>query len=174
MSTQIYTLSSMTIQHSDVKKVADVKNIAIAVAGFILAFALIAASSLLKIENETVTMSMLVAGGVLFVFALYIVMNNNQKLVYVPTGSDIKHCICYIEHSQRLAVEKWIDGGSVGSVDAFKKIGNSNLRLDVAISSDNMFAAVQLSVYENLHFVQYGNTVYLTGDEVKNLLPLFG
>ena len=174
MSTQTYTISSMTIQHSDVKKSTDVKNISIAIIGLVVAAALFIASSLAKIENETISMSMLVAGGVLFVFALYIIMNNNQKLVYEPTGSRIRHLVCSLDPSQRFDAEKWIDGGAAGCADAFRASANSNLRLDAAISADNTFAAVQLSVYENLHFVQYGNTVYLSGDEVKRILPLFG
>lgn len=173
MSTQIYKFSSMTIQNSDVKKVADIKNIAISAVGFLLAVALFAASSFIKLENEMITMSMLVAGGVIFVFALYIIMNNNSKLVYAPTNATLCHHLCYLDSSQRIAAEKWIDGGAEAGVEVFLKRANSNLRVDAAISDDNMFAAVQLSVYENLRFAPYGAAVYLKGEEVKNILPLF-
>ena len=173
MSTQIYNFSSMTIENSDVKKVADVKNIFIATAGLLVAAVLIVASSFIKVENDTLTMSVLVAGGVLFVFSLYIIMNNNSKLIYEPTGSTLKHYVVYIDPSQRLAAEKWIDGASANSVATFTKVPNSNLRIDAAISSDKMFAAVQFSAYENLRFVPYGAAIYLKGDEVKGILPLF-
>ena len=173
MSTQIYNFSSMTIQNSDIKKVLDVKNVSIAMVGLLHAVALVTASSFIKVENDTLTMSMLVAGGVLFIFSLYIIMNNNHKLIYGPTGSTLKHYVVYIDPSQRPAAEKWIDAASANSMASFTKVANSNLRIDAAISSDNMFVAVQLSVYENLRFVPYGDAIYLKGDEAKGVLPLF-
>ena len=96
----------MTIQNSDVKKVLDVKNVSIAMVGLLFAVALAAASSFIKVENDTLTMSMLVAGGVLFFFSLYIIMNNNHKLIYGPTGSTLKHYVVYIDPSQRPAAEQ--------------------------------------------------------------------
>ena len=172
MSAQIYQFSSMRIQHNDIIKITDIKNVTLSILGFLLSIAMIAISSAASIESDVVNMTLLTVGGILFVFSLYLILNNSKKLVYYPTKSDLRHYICYIDSSNRIDVEKWIDAGMVASAITFEAKSNGTLRLDAAVSDDKKFIAVQLSEYEALRYEPY-KIAYIAGENVATVASIF-
>lgn len=172
MSAQIYQFSSMRIQHNDIVKITDIKNITLSILGFLLSIAMIGVASVASIENDSVNMALLTVGGILFVFSLYLILNNRKKLVYRPTKSDLRHYICYVDSLSRMDVEKWIDGGMAASLMTFDVKSNGTLRLDAAVSADKKFIAVQLSEYEALRYEPY-KIAYITGENVATVASIF-
>ena len=69
----------MRIQHNDIIKITDIKNVTLSILGFLLSIAMIAISSAASIESDVVNMTLLTMGGILFVFSLYLILNNSKN-----------------------------------------------------------------------------------------------
>ena len=173
MSTNKYQFSSMVIENECVKKVMDVKRLLLSLLLLCIAVCMVAVSSLVKFDSDIVTMLLLSCGGILLVFSVYLLLNKIKKVIYLPTGSAIKHYFCYIEPSQLVQAEKWAEGGFKSFCDNLKKRNDGNVRLDACLSQDGKFAAAQLSIYENFRYVSHYSVTYLYDDNVNTVSSFF-
>ncbi len=173
MSTNKYQFSLIEIESEQIKKVIDVSSLILALVLLCTSAVMIVASSMLKLESDIATMSLFSVGAIVAIFSIYQLFNKVKRVVYTPTTSPIKHYFCCIEPSQLVQVEKWAESGFKYSCGNFQKRDNSNVRIDACISSDEKFAAVQLSVYDNFLYVSHHGVTYLFNDDVKYVSAMF-
>ena len=174
MSTNIYQIASLSIENDRIKKVTDTKNIIIALCCLLLSVALVGTSPTVSAEQDTLIMIMLTAGGLLFVCSIYLFINKSTKFVYAPTNSALKSFTCYIDSSQLVQAERWASNGFKSNVEGFVVKADGNTRVDILLSEDRKFAAIQLSVYENFRYDPCCKIGYLYDDEVESVKSLVG
>lgn len=165
MSTQTINATIFTSTHPDITKRTSVSRVIIStcmlVAGILLFVFLFEMSD----KSSAVGMALMVVGTALFLSGVFRLFWRSKEIVYLPTGSVTKECSIYfdLKHLGKLTEmfeHKHLDGESEIKSDA-----SGNVRMDIMLSHDNKFAAVQLFQFVPYTYVPVTSVCYFTGED---------
>ena len=103
----------------------------------------------------------------------------STKAVYKPTGSPVKAMVLEYSPSEGERVARLlnmpIDKMAADIEQNGKPVAgaNGNFRLEVCISSDRQFCALQLSRYADFSYCPLSEPRFFEGEEVENVAKLF-
>lgn len=132
----------------------------------ILAFAM---TFQLEERSSTLSMALMVFGTGLFLVGIFRMFWKSKEVVYLPTGSIAKeHSIFYdIKHLDKLT--HLINSDSFSNKE-IKSTAGGNVRLDVILSDDKKFAAIQLFQFIPYTYQPVTSVRYYTEDEAAAVI----
>ena len=98
-------------------------------------------------------MLLMVLGTAFFLLGIFRLFWKSKEVVYIPTGSITKERSVFFDLKHMGKLKEMIEKGQLSIEEGVKSEGSGNVRLDVILSQDNKFAAVQL-----FQFVPYTYT----------------
>ena len=155
--------------HPDIVKRTSVSGLIIS--GLMLVAGIIAFVSTfeMKDKSSTISMGLMVLGTALFLIGIFRLFWKSKEIVYLPTGSVTKEQSVFfdIKHLDRLT--DMVNTGNFPFTSEVKGGGSGNLRLDLMISADKKFAAVQLFQFVPYTYVPVTSVHYYTKGEATSL-----
>ena len=95
----------------------------------------------------------MVLGTACFLLGIFRLFWKSKEVVYIPTGRITKERSVFFDLKHMGKLKEMIEKGQLSIEEGVKSEGSGNVRLDVILSQDNKFAAVQL-----FQFVPYTYT----------------
>lgn len=95
-------------------------------------------------RSSTLSMGLMVLGTALFLVGVFRLFWKSREIVYLPTGSIAKEHSIFFDLKYIDDLTKMVKTGGFPGTSGIKGSSSGNLRLDVMLSEDKKFAAVQL------------------------------
>lgn len=120
-------------------------------------------------SSSALNMLLMIAGAGLSVFGLVRFMRNSKEVVYAPTGSLAKEQCLFFDLKHLDDLKQCVGTGKFPGDASIKTEDNGNIRMDVIISQDRKFAAVQLSQFVPYTYNPVTTIQYYTNGEAQSL-----
>ncbi len=92
-------------------------------------------------------MSLMTLGIIGLLAAVFKLFFSSKRYFFLPTGSRVETDSLYIDPSELRSLGDELETGTLERLRKIKRLDNSGARLDVLVSSDRRFAAIQLFQY---------------------------
>lgn len=169
MATQVIDTTIFASSHPDIAKRTSVSGLIIScvmlIAG-ILAFV-----STFEIENRSSTLSMglMVLGTALFLVGVFRLFWKSKEIVYLPTGCVAREQSVFFDLKYQDGLADMVKTGNFPASLDIKGGTSGNLRLDVLLSEDKKFVAVQLFQFVPYTYNPITSVCYFTDGEAASI-----
>lgn len=164
MTTQTIDATIFASSHPDIVKRTSVS-------GFIFSCLMLLAGvlsivSTLELDNQSsaIGMGLMVLGAGLFLMGVFRMLWKSKKVVYLPTGSVAKERTVFFDLKYLEKLTNLVATGSF-SAKEIKSEASGNIRMDVILSEDKKFAAVQLFQFVPYNYQPVTEVRYFTNED---------
>ncbi len=161
--------ASLASSHPDIAKRTSVS-------GLILSCAMLLAGvmsflSIFQLTDRTsaLSMGMMVLGSGLFLWGIFRLFWKTRELVYAPTGSVTKEQSCFFDLKHMDKLKTMVLSGKFSKEANMKSEVSGNIRMDILLSEDKKFAAVQLFQFIPYTYNPITPVCYFTNGEANEL-----
>ena len=134
-----YTVMTEDIENVTNREVVRQNRVSMASIGLMLA-AVLATLGAFSVTDPNSSVCLFLGGSVKF-------FTGRNCYFFKPTGSWIKRMSVYFDNKERQALKDCLESKEFERLKGLKRQINSGVKMDVMLSSDNRFVAVQLSEY---------------------------
>ena len=163
MATQAIDATIFASTHPDIAKRTSVSGLIFSVAMLLLGVLVFASTFEITDRSSTLSMLLMVLGTAFFLLGIFRLFWKSKEVVYIPTGSITK------ERSVFFDLKEMIEKGQLSIEEGVKSEGSGNVRLDVILSQDNKFAAVQLFQFVPYTYTPVTSVHYYTGNDAATI-----
>ena len=143
-----YTVMTEDIENVTNREVVRQKRVSMASIGLMLAAVLATLGAFSVTDpNSSLSTFLLTAAVCLFLGGSVKFFTGRNCYFFKPTGSWIKRMSVYFDNKERQALKDCLESKEFERLKGLKRQINSGVKMDVMLSSDNRFVAVQLSEY---------------------------
>ena len=156
MTTPAIDATIFASSHPDIAKRTSVSGLIFS--GIMLLIGVLAFISTFEMEDRSSTLSMglMVLGTGLFLIGIFRLFWKSKEVVYLPTGSIAKEQSVFFDLKYMDQLKEIVKLGTFSADTNLKGGTSGNLRMDIILSEDKKFAAVQLFQWEcNLNSVWF-------------------
>lgn len=122
----------------------------------------------LKFSMERMSMTLIVAGGTMFFIGLFIVLSRGKKLVYKPTGSNIKQHFLFFDSKDKKRLTEIInDECFFTEAKGMSTLEDGKIRLDILLSDDHNFASAQIHEYIGFNYEPVSEIAYFCDESAQ-------
>ncbi len=167
MATQAIDATIFASSHPDIAKRTSLSGVIISVL-FLLAGVLAFVSTFeMEDRSSTLSMGLMVLGSGMFLIGIFRLFWKSKVVVYLPTGSVAKEQSVFFDLKYMDELKGMVKSG-VFPADTMLKCENSgNIRMDVILSEDKKFAAVQLFQFIPYTYSPITSVQYFTNGEAS-------
>lgn len=169
MATQVIDATIFASSHPDIAKRTSISGLIISCVILIAGILAFVSTFEMQDRSSTLSMGLMVLGTALFLIGVFRLFWKSKEIVYLPTGCvareqsvffDLKHLdeLTDIVKSGHFPVATNMKGGTSG-----------NLRLDILLSEDKKFAAVQLFQFVPYTYNPITSVCYYTNGEAASI-----
>ncbi len=160
MAKQSNNATAVAYPHPDIVKRTSLSGLIISGVMILAGILVFFATFHLEDKGSALGMGLMVLGSGLFLGGVFRLFWKSKQLVYLPTGSVTKAESYFFDLKNMDKLKGMVNSGTFTGDTNLKCEASGNLRLDVMISEDKQFAAVQLFqfvpyVYNTVTPVQY-------------------
>ena len=161
MATQTIDATLFASSHPDIAKRTSVSGLIISVGMMLVGILIFASIFEMSDKSSTLSMGLMVLGTALILLGVFRLFWKSKEIVYLPTGSVAKERSLFfdLKHIGKL------ESGKLDGEAGVKSESSGNVRLDVMISQDNKFAALQLFQFVPYTYTPVTSVCYFTGNE---------
>lgn len=149
--------------HPDIAKRTNVSGFIFSIAMLLLGVFIFASVFEMNDASSTLSMALMVAGTAFILLGLYRLFWKSKEMVYLPTGSVTKERSIFFDLRHLGKLADMIENDRPDGEVEVKSCSCGNVRMDVMISQDNRFAAVQLFQFVPYAYVPVTSVHYFTG-----------
>ena len=144
MTTPAIDATIFASSHPDIAKRTSVSGLIFS--GIMLLIGVLAFISTFEMEDRSSTLSMglMVLGTGLFLIGIFRLFWKSKEVVYLPTGSIAKEQSVFFDLKYMDQLKEIVKLGTFSADTNLKGGTSGNLRMDIILSEDKKFAAVQL------------------------------
>jgi|GEM_PF-2257008 len=161
-------ISKIMEERSDVRYTTNTSSI---VKGTLLIFAGVITFILpqfLDVSMERLNMTLIVAGGTMFFIGLFIALSRGKKLVYKPTGSNIRqHFLFFDGKDKKRLIEIINDECFFTEAKDLRMFEDGKIRLDILLSDDHKFASAQIYEYAGFNYEPISETAFFCDESAQ-------
>ena len=155
MATQAIDATIFASSHPDIAKRTSISGLLISCVMLLIGILSFA---------STVSMALMVFGTGLFLLGIFRLFWKSKEVVYVPTGSITKERSVFFDLKHMDKLTDLVNSGSFSADSKIKSEASGNIRMDVILSADNKFAAVQLFQFVPYTYQPVTAVHYFTND----------
>lgn len=123
----------------------------------------------LEDKSSTISMALMVFGTGLFLVGIFRIFWKSKEVVYVPTGSVAKEQSVFFDLKHMDKLKELVNFGNLSMDSGIKSETSGNLRMDIILSEDNKFAAVQLFQFIPYTYQPITTVHYFTNGEAATI-----
>lgn len=153
MATQAIDATIFASTHPDIVKRTSISGLIFSAVMLLLGILVFVSTFEVTDRSSTLSMLLMVLGTAFFLLGIFRLFWKSKEVVYLPTGSVTKERSIFFDLKHMGKLKEMIEKGHLTLEDGVKSEGSGNVRMDVILSQDNKFAAIQL-----FQFVPYTYT----------------
>lgn len=170
MATQAIDATVFASIHPDIAKRTSVRGLIFSVVMVLLGVFLLASTFEVHASSTTLSMALMVLGTGFFLLGIFRLFWKSRETVYLPTGSVTKERSLFFDLKHMEKLREMIDGNKLSSETAgIKCEGSGNVRMDIILSQDNKFAAIQLFQFVPYTYTPVTSVHYYTGSDATSV-----
>ena len=143
MATKTIDATLFASSHPDIAKRTSVSGLLISLAMMVAGLLIFVSIFEMHYKSSTISMALMVVGTALILLGVFRLFWKSKEMVYLPTGSVTKERSMFFDLKQ----------------------SSGNVRMDIMISQDNKFAALQLFQFVPYTYTPVTSVRYFTGSE---------
>lgn len=165
MTTPAIDATIFASSHPDIAKRTSVSGLIFS--GLMLLIGVLAFISTFEMEDRSSTLSMglMVLGSGLFLIGIFRLFWKSKEVVYLPTGSIAKEQSIFFDLKYMDQLKEIVKSGAFSADTNLKGGTSGNLRMDIILSEDKKFAAVQLFQFVPYTYNPITSVQYFTNGE---------
>ena len=165
--TQAIDATIFASSHPDIAKRTSISGLLISCVMLLIGILSFASTFELEDKSSTVSMALMVFGTGLFLLGIFRLFWKSKEVVYVPTGSITKERSVFFDLKHMDKLTDLVNSGSFSADSKIKSEASGNIRMDVILSADNKFAAVQLFQFVPYTYNPITSVQYFTNGEAS-------
>lgn len=163
MNAQTVNTTLFSSMHPDVAKRTSVPALLFSIVMLLAGFLAFASIFEMSDKSSAVSMMMMVAGTSLILWGIFRLFWRTKELVYLPTGSVARERTLFFSQKDLEQLTDMLEHGT--PVTGVRSESSGNVRLNVMLSQDNRFAAVQLFQFIPYSYTPVTPVRYFTGSD---------
>ena len=163
-TTQTIDATIFASTHPDIAKRISVSGVLISSVMLLIGILAFASTFELDDKSSTTSMALMVLGTGLFLFW------KSKEVVYLPTKSVAKEHSVFFDLKHMDALKNLVNSGSFSADSKIKSEASGNIRMDVILSADKKFAAVQLFQFIPYTYQPITSVQYFTNEEASAIV----
>lgn len=169
MATQTIDATIFASTHPDIAKRTSVSGLIIS--SVMLLAGVLAFVSTFELEDRSSTLSMglMVLGTGLVLVGVFRLFWKSKEVVYLPTGSIAREQSLFFDLKNMDRLSEMVKKGSFSVDNSLKGEASGNIRMDIILSEDTKFAAVQLFQFVPYTYNPITAVCYFTNGEATAL-----
>lgn len=169
MATQTFDTTIFASSHPDIAKRTSLSGLIFS--GLILLVGVLAFVSTFEMEDRSSTLSMglMVLGTGMFLIGIFRLFWKSKEVVYLPTKSVAKEHSVFFDLKYMDHLKEMVQTGEFPADTNLKGDTSGNIRMDVILSEDKKFAAVQLFQFVPYTYNPITSVQYFTNGEASAL-----
>ena len=167
MANQSTQATIFTAIHPDIVKRTNVGSMSISVVMLVIGFASFFSAFQLDDKSSSISMLLMVLGTALLLMGVFRIFWKSKEMVYMPTGSAAKEQSLFFDTRYAGTISELLKAGSFQTDDVIKSAHSGNIRLDVILSQDSKFAAVQLFQFVPYTYDPVTPVYYFVGEQAS-------
>lgn len=172
MATQTIDATLFASTHPDIVKRTSVSGLIFSVIMLLVGALVFVSIFEMNDRSSAISMGLLVAGVALVLFGIFRLFWRSKEIVYLPTGSVTKESSIFFDLKYLNRLTDMIEHKQLSNETDIKSDVSGNVRMDVMISQDNKFAAVQLFQFVPYTYNPVTSISYFTGNEAAAISAL--
>lgn len=169
MATQAIDATIFASSHPDIAKRTSVPGLIFSVVMVLLGILVFASTFEMHERSSTLSMLLMVLGTAFFLLGVFRLFWKSKEVVYLPTGSVTKERSLFFDLKHLGKLKDMIENGHLSAEEGVKSEGSGNVRMDVMISQDNKFAAIQLFQFVPYTYTPITSVHYFTGNAAADI-----
>ena len=165
MATQTIDATLFASSHPDIVKRTSVSGLIFSVAMLLVGVFIFASIFEMSDKSSTLSMALMVLGTAFVLLGVFRLFWKSKEVVYLPTGSVTKERSVFFDLKYLGKLTDMIENEQLNGETEIKSSGSGNVRMDVMISQDNKFAAVQLYQFVPYTYTPVTSVRYYTGSD---------
>lgn len=155
--------------HPDIAKRTSASGLIFSSLLMLVGLAALIASNRLEEHAALSTIVLMLSGTILIIFGVLRLVWKGKEVVYLPTGSIAREKSFFFDLKHLEALKDSVTTGRFSlAADAYSEL-NGNIRMDVIVSEDKQFAAVQLFQFVPYAYNPVTSVCYYTNGEATAL-----
>lgn len=168
MSTQTIDATIFASSHPDIAKRTSISGLVFSCTLLLVGVLAFVSTFELEDKSSTVSMALMVLGTGLFLVGIFRMFWKSKEVVYLPTGSKAKERSMFFDLKYLDKLTDQVNSGTFSSKE-IKSEASGNIRMDVILSDDNKFAAVQLFQFIPYTYQPVTSVRYFTNDDASGV-----
>ncbi|WP_077153002.1 hypothetical protein [Bacteroides bouchesdurhonensis] len=169
MATQTIDATIFASSHPDIAKRTSISGIVFSCIMLLIGILSFASTFELEDKSSTISMALMVFGTGLFLVGIFRIFWKSKEVVYVPTGSVAKEQSVFFDLKHMDKLKELVNFGNLSMDSGIKSETSGNLRMDIILSEDNKFAAVQLFQFIPYTYQPITTVHYFTNGEAATI-----
>lgn len=165
MATQTMDATLFASTHPDIAKRTSVSGLIFSVVMLLVGILVFASLFEMNDKSSTVSMALMVLGTAFVLLGVFRLFWKSKEIVYLPTGSVAKERSLFFDPKYLGKLTDMVEHGQLDIEAEVKSDASGNVRMDVMISQDNKFAAVQIFQFVPYTYTPVTSVRYFTGSE---------
>lgn len=151
--------------HSDITKRVSVSGIVISSLMLLAGILLFVLTFELHVHSSTISMALMVVGTGLFLWGVFRLFWKSRQLVYLPTGSVVKERSMFFDVKDLESLTQMVNATDFSAGMDVQRCVSGNVRMDLLLSADHQFIAVQLFQFVPYNYQPVTQVRYFTGND---------
>lgn len=166
-TTQTIDATIFASTHLDIAKRTSVSGVLIS--SIMLLIGILAFASIFELDDKssTASMALMVLGTGLFLMGIFRLFWKSKEVIYLPTKSVAKEHSVFFDLKHVDTLMNFVNSGSFSTDLKIKSEASGNIRMDVMLSADKKFAAVQLFQFVPYTYQPITPVQYFTNEEAS-------
>lgn len=166
-TTQTIDATIFASTHPDIAKRTSVSGVLIS--SVMLLIGILAFASIFELDDKssTTSMALMVLGTGLFLMGIFRLFWKSKEVIYLPTKSVAKEHSVFFDLKHVDTLKNFVNSGSFSTDLKIKSEASGNIRMDVILSADKKFAAVQLFQFVPYTYQPITPVQYFTNEEAS-------
>lgn len=169
MATQAIDATIFASTHPDIVKRTSISGLIFSAVMLLLGILVFVSTFEVTDRSSTLSMLLMVLGTAFFLLGIFRLFWKSKEVVYLPTGSVTKERSIFFDLKHMGKLKEMIEKGHLALEDGVKSEGRGNVRMDVILSQDNKFAAVQLFQFVPYTYTPVTSVHYYTGNDAATV-----
>ena len=169
-TTQTIDATIFASTHPDIAKRISVSGVLISSVMLLIGILAFASTFELDDKSSTTSMALMVLGTGLFLIGIFRLFWKSKEVVYLPTGSIAKEQSVFFDLKYMDQLKEIVKLGTFSADTNLKGGTSGNLRMDVILSADKKFAAVQLFQFVPYTYQPITSVQYFTNEKASAIV----
>lgn len=167
MANQTFDAIIFASSHPDIAKRTSVSGLIFSVLILLIGALAFVSTFELKDRSSTLSMGLMVLGTGMFLIGIFRLFWKSKEVVYLPTGSVAKERSIFFDLKYMDQLKEMVQSGKFPNDTKLRSDTSGNIRMDVILSEDKKFVAVQLFQFVPYSYTPITSVQYFTNGDAS-------